>query len=270
MFFSPLANASCHGLVLDAEPDLVLPRNIRVIKDEKLGFNLITMAQPSKQALINWLTQNQSLLNNRKTYLIDLRQESHIFISGLPVSIYKNRNSANANLSKAKILNKEQKLVNYLKKLKQVNVSRITEKNNGYPKYGDPLFIDNAVLNTEDEIIESINNLLSLGIYYERFYIQDHSHPSLDELARILDFIESLPDKVNLIIHCRGGRGRSSLFSTLVLLSKYKNLSVDEVFMIQEDAGQKIFTKPAKTSWKESTRLLRLNFLRSFAEKRAT
>ena len=85
------SRASAEGLWrLDGDLKPELPRNFRIFDDLKISAS----GQPSTSGLVflyNELRQH----TNGKIYIVDLREESHGFANGFPVSYYTEKNLAN-------------------------------------------------------------------------------------------------------------------------------------------------------------------------------
>ena len=91
IFFS--AKVSAEGIWrLDGTLESSLPRNFRAIEDLRISGS----GQPTASSLLKlkeYLAEKMTA--NSKIYIVDLREESHGFANGFPVSYYENKNLAN-------------------------------------------------------------------------------------------------------------------------------------------------------------------------------
>ena len=204
-------------LVIDFENTSELPNNFRTTKDcyrHKGGppvtwsgldqLNASAARQFSELDLITSLNPMSG-----QVYLVDLRQESHGFADGRPVSWYGLRNQSNVGKTDQQIADLEQRLVSEMASRGTIKLNGIVRKTNGRIEETSLQEIKVERPETERELVERI------GLRYVRFPVTDHQHPGGLTVDRFVDFVGSLPRDAWVHFHCRSGKGRSSTFMVL-------------------------------------------------------
>jgi hypothetical protein len=215
-------------LILNAKNESkVLPRTFREMNGKENTINIDNLhASASAQFSYQSLIALKERYNHRKLIIVDLRQESHFFINGNAVSLYKTLNTANIEKSIDAIMNEEEGLVSLMRKSLYAEVyERVGEKKqNNWKITKMPVFSTH----TEKQLVESIS------LRYARFNVTDHKHPSDEEVDRFLEFVKTLPKNYWLHFHCAGGKGRSTSFLAMLDMIRNGNkLSFDEVLTRQ-------------------------------------
>ena len=68
------------------------------------------------------------------------------------------------------------------------------------------------------------------NVNYIRFPVTDHHAPSPETIQKFIDFYKNLPSDAYLLIHCRGGSGRSTFFMVLCdILKNGQNVSFKDM-----------------------------------------
>lgn len=132
--------------------------------------------------------------------IVDLRQESHGFINGLPFSWRKGKyNWANLDKDSEEIERTENNLLHLLKKEKKVCIYlRVNAANQ--------MCVSPQHVQSERELAKS------LGLNYIRFYVPDHRPPTKRQAREFVHFVKTLPKNTWLYIHCNAGRGRTTTY----------------------------------------------------------
>lgn len=187
--------------------------------------------------------------------ILDLRKEVHVYIDDEPVSIYGEKNWHAKNWSPQEIQKKERefppvKEVFYIKK--KDDESRIIEKKG--------VKIEGRRVETERQWAKR------QGYLYQRFFIPDHCPPSTDQLRRIHQFFKNLSPHLNLIVHCRGGSGRTTTFLALLqLFQEGKALSLNEILENQVKLGGKnLLNLPSKGHYKYKEANKRIELVKKY------
>lgn len=199
--------------------------------------------------IINLLPSSYSII------VVDLREESHGFINGFPVSWVKGEhgeyNDANVGKSLAEIEHDEKQRLAQASQEGSIQV--ITKKNHSFQQ----LTVE-AVL-TEKELIES------KGLTYIRLPVTDHHHPSDAIVDEFIQLVLSLPDSAWLHFHCRGGCGRTTTFLSMYdMMFNGDKVSVEDILNRQKLIGGKDLINLDPTSYKYQPGIERLEFLRNF------
>ncbi len=218
-------------LVIDEDPGLTMPGRFRTTKDEftssekspsKAGLDRLqaaASAQFSKTTLENALKKIDG-----PVWIVDLRQESHGFVDGMPISWYSKGNQSNAGESDDNLVRQEQMLINDVRRQGSILVSQILKKKEGVITKSRP--IDIKVKNAQIEA--SLVTNLNLG--YIRLGVLDHNRPSDATVDHFLEFTKTLPEEAWLYFHCRGGRGRSTTFMVMYdMIKNAKKVSLEDI-----------------------------------------
>ncbi len=196
-------------------------------------------------------------------WIIDLRQESHGFIDGIPVSWYKDQNTGNLNKTAAKIQKEETKLLFDLNKQKAVTVYHLNKLGGGKVLVGQsPTTMIPELIETEQQLVTSH------GANYKRIYVLDHNKPDDQEVDRFISFVRKIKSSDWLHFHCRGGKGRSSTFIAMYdMIRNAPNFTYEQIIERQNKFGSiKLNFIPIKEDklWKASAVSERMEFLQKF------
>lgn len=148
-----------------------------------------------------------------KFFVVDLRQESHLFFDGRAVSWYADKDWSNVDQSLDWILHDESCRIDMSRgKTVQIFTTRKNESDdtiipidycNVAVKYAQP----------EEEVINYIESGLDRRIVYERLPVSDHCRPTMDAANAFIALIWNLkPQETWIHFHCHGGDGRTTSF----------------------------------------------------------
>jgi len=259
-------------LVFDIVKATTLPRNFRTMHDQFLQAQKMVAtyeglqhvhasasAQFSEKNLIHALPHMRG-----QVYIVDLRRESHGFLAGQPISWYGRENFSNAGMTCSEIREVEHGLLKHLSILKFLSINRIVKKTNGSISCILQCRVPLQKLETEAQLVNR------LGLNYVRFLVSDHHIPDDSTVDDFLKFVNSLPSKAWLHFHCRGGRGRSSIFLAMFdIIHNGSYLSLENIlerqFLLGSVDLQKLPTA-SKKMWKLRKRQMRITFMRRFYE----
>lgn len=218
------------------------------------NLNASGSAQFSESQLA-WIKMNTA----ENLTVVDLRQESHGFINGNPVTWTAPMNWANKGKLKSNILIDESVRLNEL--LFQDHIAIPTAKNykqNNF-KISDFIKLEIQNISREDEITQKSN------IGYYRITVSDHSKPTDDDVEDFYQFYKTLKPDQWLHFHCRGGKGRTTTFLAMYdMLHNAHTVSFHDI--IKRQAAIEPFynlqevKKPSKRTLQED----RINFLKDF------
>lgn len=175
--------------------------------------------------------------------VVDLRQESHGFINGFPVSWANSKNNANVGLTTEQVLSDE------ASKLKSIKL------NNPITFYNKPkeTIIPTKVEN-EEELVSSKD------LKYNRIIVNDGGLPSDDRVDYFIEFIKSQSQNSWIHFHCKAGVGRTTTFMIMYdMLNNYKKVSADEIIN-----RQLALAKFDENSIKSFSSKERIDFLNKF------
>jgi predicted protein tyrosine phosphatase len=233
-----------------------MPRNFRDLS--VIGINAIASGQFSEDELQKL---RQKYLNE-KIVIVDLRQESHGFINGKPVSWRSYFEKINQNKEISKILSDEKLHLDAAKKDHEIVINEVVKRDKDSGWYEDVapknITVNQAI--SENDLVQ--NN----GFEYQRFSIRDFDIPEAKEFSRMINFIKNLSEDKKIYVHCAGGRGRTTMF--LVILDILKNgtkVELEEIFKRQNKlGGAKLDEISKEEAWSKKLATERLKILKDF------
>lgn len=178
----------------------------------------------------------------KKIYIIDLRQECHGFLNGIPVSWYSQYNWDNYDKSLEWIEATEKERLKSLVG-KQVTAyviksDEVTDKK---------VEIDVTDAKTERELVESE------GFTYIRIPCTDHMWPGTEQIDQFFDFIRSV-DRNDIWphFHCVAGEGRTGIFISAYDTLKNQHVDPGDIVFRQSYLGNTyLLYQGDGTSWKD-------------------
>lgn len=259
-------------LVLDENVDLEMPRGFHTSHDNyKMTHS--GEALPSREGLASLNQSGSAQFSDRtlskalpsmtgEIWIVDLRQESHGFINGIPVSWYLDENRSNEKMTTEEIIQAEQKKLAKLKDLQKISVHKITEKSEGSIKKSQEQDINIKTVETEAELAKRLN------LHYIRLAALDHHRPLNNIVDQFIAFEKELPANAWLHFHCRGGKGRTTIFMVMNdIIHNGKKLPLDDILKRQILLGGKDLFKinmDQSVKWKREGAIERKQFLKDF------
>ena len=264
-------------LIINSKNEASLPRNFRtpfewdettieneVFLPDLTGFRSLHIsgsAQFSQKSLESILDR---LKHPSNFIIIDLRQEYHGFLDGVPVSWYGIRNGENVGKSIAQITKGEKKLLKKLIKEKDIILSRMVYKDKFGLKLPEAVSIPFTAtgFSTEEELAAHYQ----LG--YIRIPVADALRPTDDMVDRFITVVKGLPKDAWLHFHCAAGVGRTTSFMSMYdMMFHAKEVSFSDMIQRQNAIGGSNLGKyGSENSWKYSYAVERYQFLKDFHE----
>jgi hypothetical protein len=267
----PVRSTDTPTLIWDIDLTLAraLPRNFRTTDDPLKASD---GGGPSITGLIDlhasgsgeFTADNLKLLLSRMrgpVTVFDLRQETHIFVNGLPASWFATRDWANVGRSQSEIEETEATWVQSL-----APGSRITVRPGKPVKKGD---LDSAVPQRVIVKEASIERDLvsSAGTSYVRVAVTDHTRPLDDAVDRFIVAVRALPGNGWAHFHCEAGLGRTTTFMVLYdMLRNGTRLSLEDIVRRQAilGYGYDVLQPADPGNWKAPYMAERVEFIRAF------
>ncbi len=203
-------------LILDSTRYKEMPRNFRKSNDAintKLYKNINTKGlknlniSGSAQFSGFSLPKVIKAIDHPNIISVDLRQESHGFINGLPVSWIGIKNNANEGLSREEVI--------------QITTERLNSIVIGVPiaffNHPDIRVVPKVVM--DEKQLTSKNN-----VGYEFIPVTDGKIPTVEMVDFFINFVKNQPKDSWLHFHCKEGIGRTTTF--MILYDMMKNYSV--------------------------------------------
>ena len=212
--------------------------------DETQLQNIITRVDPKDFAI----------------HFVDLRQESHVFINGIPVSWYADDDWANVGRSLAWIEEDETLHLVRMVAARSITVGTVVKGKDGQVSMKDPVNVDVKDATTEMGLAHQ------LGIDYIRIPVSDHCRPTDDMVDRFVTFVHGLPANAWLHFHCHGGDGRTTTFMALYdMIRNAQNVSLDDTVARQSVIGQyHLFNGKSEVEALRAAFMLRKAFITAF------
>ena len=190
--------------------------------------------------------------------MLDLRQESHGFLEGMAVSWYARHNWGCVGLAEDERRGLESLRLRMLERGERVWLADAKSVKAGTGAPAAERMPGRA--RTEEEALG-----LAAG-HYVRLPVADHTRPEDWVLERFVRFVRELRGEAHLHLHCRGGKGRTSLFLALhELLWNARHLSLEAVLERQALLNDYDLRRmPARDSYKAPFAPERLELLERF------
>ncbi len=254
---------------IDLTLESALPRNFRTTDDPLEASDGKT---PSITGLIDlhasgsgeFTADNVKLLLTRMhgpVTVFDLRQETHVFVNGLPVSWFATRDWANVGRSQTEIEEAEAVWVQSLRPGSEIAV-----------RPGHPVKKGNAESAVPQQVIvkeASIErDLVSFaGASYVRVAVTDHTRPLDEAVDRFIVAVRALPENDWAHFHCEAGLGRTTTFMVLYdMLRNATHVSLEDIVRRQKLLGYDydVLRPAGPGNWKASYMEHRIAFVRAF------
>jgi hypothetical protein len=268
---TPPADAGSPVLIWDVDPklDKSLPRNFRTT-DDPIRANKSQIPSDTGLADLHASGSGEFTDDGLKLLLartrgpvtvFDLRQETHIFVNGLPVSWYATRDWANVGRSQDAIEADESSRVESLKPGSKI----VVRPGAGVKKPGVTLSTPQNVTvehaSTERDFVKP--NHAS----YVRVTVTDHCRPLDNEVDGFILAVRALPENGWAHFHCEAGLGRTTTFMVLYdMLRNAVRVPMEDIVRRQQLLGYNYdVLRPAPaTNWKAPYVEDRIAFVRAF------
>lgn len=220
----------------------------------------------SAQFSLEGLSDLISHLDQKKLLLIDLREEPHGFINGLPISwMLKDGSWPSNDLTDKEVEEDEKELLKSAQKEKNIKIYKVHK----IRSEDDDVFKDKFIPKDIEvlEVSTERNQAAKLNIAYLRVPVTDHDRPHDMDVDIFVTNYTSKPEDTWTHIHCRGGRGRTTTFIIMVdMLENAKLLSFEEIMKREMLLNRTNFFEPTTIVQKryKTQFFSRLEFLKKF------
>jgi Inositol hexakisphosphate len=241
---------------------------LRLMDDEGLepdvrGLDTLRISGSADPTLANlkWMAG----LYGKDTVLtdVDLRQEAHVYVDGLPISQFQGKNQINWGKTDEAILSAEREWAATLARQGRVTVSKLGAPKQGLKVGVDPEEIAVKRVQTEEEAAKEA------GVGYLRICVPDMHPPAPWHVDQFLNFLKRLPAGAWLHFHCAAGDGRTTTFMVMRdILENGKQVSLEDITTRQARLGGiDLLERPSGAGtqpWKVRFADARVSFIRGF------
>ena len=215
------------NLILDTQNYYDMPKHFRKSTDKLntdgnkdlnvKGVNTLNISGSQQFSEYNLPLIMDSIGKLLPITVIDLRQESHGFINGAPVSWANARNDANKGLTKEEVMLDEYNKLNSIKL--NVPISYYNHKN----------------LTVVPKKVEDEHHLVSCqSLSYIRIPVTDGKIPTDDMVEYFVELIKLQPKNSWLHFHCKQGIGRTTTFMIMYdMIKNAKDVMADDIIKRQ-------------------------------------
>jgi hypothetical protein len=265
------ADANSPVLIWDVDRKLAaaLPRNFRTT-DDPIKANKSQIPSDTGLADLHASGSGEFTADGLKLLLartrgpvtvFDLRQETHIFVNGLPVSWFATRDWANVGRSQGAIEADESARAESLKPGSRIVVrpGAAVKKPGVTPSMPQNVTAEHA--STEREFVKPNHAA------YVRVAVTDHCRPLDNEVDGFVLAVRALPENGWAHFHCEAGRGRTTNFMVLYdMLRNAARVSLEDIVRRQQLLGYDYdVLRPADSGdWKAPYTDDRIAFVRAF------
>jgi hypothetical protein len=267
----PVRPADSPVMIWDIDLTLAsaLPRNFRTT-DDSLQANdgktpsTIGLADLHASGSGEFTADNLKLLLARMhgpVTIFDLRQETHIFINGLPASWYATRDWANVGRSQTEIEQAEAAWVQSLGSGNEIAVRPGHPVKHGIADSVVPQQVTVKEASTERDLVSSA------GTSYARVAVTDHTRPLDEAVDRFIVAVRALPENAWAHFHCEAGLGRTTTFMVLYdALRNATRASLEDIVHRQKLLGYNydVLQPAGAGNWKAPYMAERAQFIRAF------
>jgi protein-tyrosine phosphatase len=193
--------------------------------------------------------------------VFDLRQETHIFVNGLPVSWYASRDWSNVGRSQSEIEADEAARVASLKPESKIEIRPGHAVKHGGANSVAPQQVTVDRASIERDIVQPA------GAGYVRITVTDHARPIDDEVDSFILAVRALPENAWAHFHCEAGLGRTTSFMVLYdMLRNANRVSLEDIVQRQKvlSHGYDVLQPDEPGNWKAPYAAERANFIRGF------
>jgi hypothetical protein len=146
--------------------------------------------------------------------VLDLRQESHGYVNGLPLTWVSHHNWQNRDKPNAQSQYDEEMWLSQLSSERLIT-NILTPKQYANKQYSKGKSLMKLSVKSESQVVSR------LGFVYHRLYISDHMGPQDSEIEALVRIFKKYPKNTWYHVHCRAGKGRTT--TVMAMYDIYRN-----------------------------------------------
>jgi protein-tyrosine phosphatase len=236
--------------------------NPQSLSINKKGLENLYSSGSASPSLDNMLWLKKAYGKNHSVYLIDLRQETHLLVNSLPVSIFYKQDAINWGKMPSQIDTEEESWSKQLAQANQVTINTLSKSNAEFKSPKDPITLPIKTMYTEAQAARIA------GLGYYRLYVPDYHPPTPAQVDYFISIVHALPLNAWLHFHCAAGKGRTTTFMVMRdMLVNAKQLPLEDIVTRQASIGGIDLFNASKSSlypWKSAYHAARRDFLKLF------
>lgn len=239
------------------------------IKINRYGVDTLFMSGSGAPSLGSMIWLRKRVPSNQPMYLIDLRQETHLYLNNLPICLFYKRDEINWGRSPKEIDESEQAWVQYFTQAGTIQINKLGKPVDGIKVPTDPMLISVKEMGNEQTTVQKANTRLPSKLIYFRIEVPDYHPPTPAQVDQFLKIVKNLPDQSWLHFHCAAGNGRTTTFMVMRdILSNSLHVSLNDIIARQAALGGiNLFGEsPSLTAqpWKREYHQARTSFIKLF------
>jgi hypothetical protein len=255
-------------LILDSPDRPGLPRHFHTAGD---GWSPDLADPPSRQGLDGLRVSGSAQFSRaqllellerlpRPLTVVDLRQESHGFLSGQAVSWYGPRDWASQGKTLDQVHEDEMVLLERASTLGRLQAAEIIRLDpQGGIAQAEQFILEVTSAQTEAQL------LAMYGLGYLRLPVTDHLRPTDQVVEEFMAFWRGMPAETWLHFHCHGGAGRTTTFMLMAdILANAHQVSFVDLARRQQLLGGVDLLNSPPGNWKREGYQERAAFLQAF------
>lgn len=209
---------------------------------------------------MQWLKKKAGI---HPVYLIDLRQEIHLYLNYLPVSLFYKRDEINWGKSSQAINQDEASWIGFFKQSGLITVNKLGKPLGGFKVPQDPVILPVKKMNTEQHIAEKAE------LKYFRIEVPDYHPPTPAQVDQFIQIIKKAPANVWLHMHCAAGNGRTTTFMVMRdILANAQQVSLHDIIARQAALGGinlfEVSSSLISQPWKKEYHQARIDYIKLF------
>lgn len=222
----------------EANPKYGLDENYAFSCDGLGALHMSGSGQYTEEQFNNMLAELKQYTEPENIYVIDLRQESHIFANGNALCWWGERDWSNLGKSVTEIEKEEAALV---KQVIDTNITIVPQKDTEDDTGAFDLFVTDTM--AERTMVENT------GAHYYRFSCTDHIWPDADQIDAFIELVKTLPEDAWLHFHCVAGKGRTGAMMCIYDVMMNPDVKLKDIAYREHLLGANYLLDKGDDSW---------------------